>query len=100
MKDICHLFLMQEKISPSFHQHKGYIDNLNAGQPLVVAFDHTLYAIVKQIHRNWPNMYGENMRVIMFGGFHVEMAAFKVFVEWFEDHGWTHALVLTDIASP
>ena len=50
---------------PPFHQHKAYVD---PEQPRVVVFDHTLYAIVKQIHRNWPNMYGENKRVIMFGG--------------------------------
>ena len=36
----------------------------------------------------------------MFGGFYVEMVAFKVLVEWFEDYGWTHALMLTDIALP
>ena len=85
---------------PPFHQHKAYVDNLNPEQPRVVVFDHTLYAIVKQIHRNWPNMYGENKRVIMFGGFHIEIVAIKVLVEWFEDTVWTHALIRADIASP
>ena len=51
---------------PPFHQYKAYVDNLNPGQPHVGAFDHILYAIVTQIYRNCPNIYGENKRVILF----------------------------------
>ena len=35
----------------------------------------------------------------MFGGLHIEMAAFKVLGEWLEASGWTHALTQADIAS-
>ena len=52
------------------------------------------------MHRNYPNIYGENKRVILFDGFNIEIVAFKVLVEWFEDSGWTHALIQADIASP
>ena len=76
------------------------MDKLNPGQTPVVAFDQPLYAIAKQIQWNWPNLYGEDKLVIMFGGLHIEMAAFKVLGEWLEDSGWTHALIQADIASP
>ena len=76
------------------------MDKLNPGQTPVVAFDQPLYAIAKQIQWNWPNLYGEDKLVIMFGGLHIEMAAFKVLGEWLEDSGWKHALIQADIASP
>ena len=44
------------------------VQNLNAGQTPVVTFDQPLYAIVKQIKWKWPEMYGEDTFVIMFGG--------------------------------
>ena len=35
----------------------------------------------------------------MFGGLHIEMAAFKVLGEWQEAFGWTHALAQANVAS-
>ena len=35
----------------------------------------------------------------MFGGLHIEMAAFKVLGEWLEASGWTPALTQADVAS-
>ena len=44
----------------------------------VVAFDQPLYAVAKEIQWMWPDEYGEEKFVIMFGGLHVEMAFLKV----------------------
>ena len=86
-------------IRHSLNMIKASVEKLNPGQTPVVAFDQPLYAIAKQIQWNWPNLYGEDKLVIMFGGLHIEMASFKVLGEWLEDSGWTHALIQADIAS-
>ena len=36
----------------------------------------------------------------MFGGLHVEMAAFKVLGEWLDGSGWVNALIDADVATP
>ena len=38
--------------------------------------------------------------VVMFGGLHIEMAAFRTIGDWLEDSGWMSALVEADITSP
>jgi hypothetical protein len=56
---------------------KSAVEHLNAGQTPVIAFDQPLYALAKQIQWKWPEKYGEDMLVVMFGGLHIEMAALK-----------------------
>ena len=56
---------------------KENVDFLNPGQTSVIAFDQPLYTLAKQIQWNWPNIYGEDKVVIMFGGLFIEMAAFE-----------------------
>ena len=57
--------------------------------------DQPLFAIAKQIHWNWPASHEENQFVIMLGGLHIEMAAFKVLgLAWLNGSGWTS--VITD----
>ncbi len=46
------------------------VEHLNPGQTPVVTFDQPLYALAKQIQWKWPEEYGENKFVIMFGGLH------------------------------
>ena len=41
-----------------------------------------------------------NICVVMFGGLHIEIAAFKVLGEFLDGSGWVNALVNADIASP
>ncbi len=53
------------------------VQHLNAGQTPVVTLDQPLYAIAKQIQWKWPEMYGGDKFVVMFGGLHIEMAALK-----------------------
>ena len=53
------------------------VQHLNAGQTPVVTFDQPLYAIAKQIQWKWPEMYGEDKFVVMFGCLHIEMAGLR-----------------------
>ena len=46
------------------------VQHLNAGQTPVVTFDQHLYATPKQIQWKWPEMYGKDTFVVMFGGLH------------------------------
>ena len=51
---------------------------LNQEQTPVMAVDQPLFASAKQIQWQWPESYGEDKFVVMFGGLHIEMAALKV----------------------
>ena len=44
------------------------VQHLNAGQTPVVTFDQPLYVFAKQLQWKWPEMYGEDTFVVMFGG--------------------------------
>ena len=48
---------------------------------------------------HWPEKYGEDKFVIMFGGLHIEMAALKSIGTLLQDSGWTTALVESGIAT-
>ena len=54
------------------------VNHLNPGQIPVLAADQPLFAIAKQIQWTWPNRFGEDNFVIMFGGLHIEMTVLKV----------------------
>ena len=54
------------------------VEHLNPGQNPVVTFDQPIYALAKQIQFRWPEKYGEDKLVVMFGGLHIEMAALKM----------------------
>ena len=76
------------------------LEKLNPGQVPVIAFDQPLYAVAKEIQWEFPDLYGEEQFVIVFGGLHIEMAFLKVLGQWLEGSGWTVALADQDIASP
>ena len=78
---------------------KTAVNKMNPGQVSVVTFDQPLYAIAKQVQWNWPNTHSENLFVVMLGGLHTEMAAFKVAGDWLQGSGWTRALVQAEIAT-
>ena len=65
---------------------------LNPGQVPVIAADQPIYVVAKQIQWYWPQQYGEDKLVIMFGGFHIELAALRSI-------GWTGALFEAGVAS-
>ena len=45
-------------------------------------------------------IYGEDKQVIMFGGLHIEMAAFRTISDLLDGSGWTSALVEADVITP
>ena len=71
---------------------------LNPGQIPVVTFDQPLYAIAKQVQWNWPEQFGEDQFVVMLGGLHIEMTAFKALGGWLDGSGWTDCLVQAGVA--
>lgn len=75
------------------------VEHLNPGQTPVVTFDQPLYALAKQIQLKWPDRYGEDKLVVMFGGLHIEMAALKMLGTWLQSSGWVEAIVQANVAS-
>ena len=78
---------------------KSAVKHLNAGQTPVLTFDQPLFALAKHIQWKWPEKYGEDKFVVMFGGLHIEMAALKTIGDWLEGSGWAQALVQAEIAT-
>ena len=73
---------------------------LNPEQIPVIAADQPLFALAKQIQWQWPERYGEDKFVIMFGGLHIEMAALKSLGTVLKESGWISVLVDAGVASP
>jgi len=80
-------------------QIKKSVAFLNPGQVPVIAADQPLYALAKQIQWHWPEKYGEDKFVIMFGGLHIEMAALRSIGTFLQGSGWTAALGEAGVAS-
>lgn len=78
---------------------KNAVEHLNPGQTPVITFDQPLFALAKQIQWKWPDSYGEDHIVVMFGGLHIEMAALKTLGDWLKGSGWVQALVQAEIAT-
>jgi len=78
---------------------KNAVEHLNPGQAPVVTFDQPLFALAKQIQWKWPESYGEDQIVVMFGGLHIEMAALRTLGDWLQGSGWVQALVQAEIAT-
>ena len=55
---------------------KEVISFLIPGQTPVMACDQPLFVLARQIQWEWSDIYGEYKFVVMFGGLHIEMAAF------------------------
>lgn len=78
---------------------RAAVHKLNPQQIPVVTFDQPLYAIAKQVQWNWQADFGESHCVVMLGGLHIEMAAFKTLGDWLDGSGWTDSLVHAGVAS-
>ena len=74
--------------------------HLNPGQTSIIASDQPLHALAKPIQWYWPDAYGEDKALVMFGGLHVEKTALKAIGKWLKGSGWTSALVQANVASP
>ena len=75
------------------------VKHLNPSQIPVVAFDQPLFALAKQIHWSVGGAYGESHVVVMLGGLHIEMAAFKALGKWVLGSGWCEALTNETVTS-
>jgi len=78
---------------------RNAVEHLNPGQIPMVTFDQPLFALAKQIQWKWPQEYGEETFVILFGGLHIEMAPLKTVGEWLQGSRWVQALVQAEITS-
>ncbi len=76
------------------------VEHLNPGQISVIAMDPPLYALAKQVQWYWPETMGEESMLIMLGGLHIEMAAFRSLGIWLADSGWTNILVTSEVTTP
>jgi hypothetical protein len=76
------------------------IHHVNVGQIPVMAVDQPLYSLAKQIQMSWPDTHGEDKYLVMLGGLHIEMAAFRALGTWLADSGWVPAIVQAEIATP
>ena len=72
---------------------RNAVQHLNPGQTPVLTCDQPLFTLAKQIQWKWPDTYGEDQLVVMFGGLHIEMTALKTLGDWLQGSGWTQALV-------
>ena len=63
------------------------VQHLNIEQRPVMTFDHPFYAFDKQIQWKWPEMYGQDKFVVMFGVLHIEMAALRTMGDWLQGSG-------------
>ena len=78
---------------------KQAIEYLNPGQIPVTIFDQPLFALAKFVQWKWPDTYGEQKYVVMFGGLHIEMALWNTLGDVLENSGWTAALTEAEVAS-
>ena len=72
---------------------------LNPGQIPVIAFDAPLYALAKFTQWNWPETHGEENIMVIFAGFHIEMAVWKTYGNYLDRSGWTNVIKQAGIAS-
>lgn len=72
---------------------------LNPGQIPVMAVDQPLFALCKIIQWNWPELYGENKFVVIFGHFHVEQGFLKVLGKLLDNSGWSTLVAKSGISS-
>ena len=72
---------------------------LRPDQITVVTVDQPLFAVAKQIQWQWPETFGEDKYIVILGGVHIEMAAFKTIGNLLKESWWTAVLTEAGIAS-
>ena len=86
-------------IARSMKVIKSAVEHINPSQIPVIAVDHPLFAMAKQIQWTLGEMYSEDQYVIMLGGLSIEMAAFKMLGKWLSCSGWAEALCNAGVAT-
>jgi hypothetical protein len=75
------------------------VAKLNPGQTPVITVDQPPYALMKQIQWHWPSKFCEDKYVMMLGGLHTEMAAWRMLGHRLSGAGWIQYLVQAGIAT-
>ena len=86
-------------IAHSLKVIKAAVNQVNPTQIPVVAVDQPLFALAKQIQWTFNEIFNEDQFVIMLGGLHIEMAAFKMLGKWLSGSGWAEALCNAGVAT-
>ena len=86
-------------IKHSMDKVKYLVNFPNPGRTPIITADQPLFVIAQQIQWEWPEMYGEDKFIVLFGGLYIEMACFKVLGDILRDSGWTHSLIEANIAT-
>lgn len=71
---------------------------LNPSQIPVVAVDQPLFALAKQIQWTVGGAYDKSHLVLMLGGLHIEMAAFKALGKWVTGSRWPDVLTNASVS--
>ena len=72
---------------------------LNPEQLSIMACDCPIFAQCKLIQWRWPDLYGEDKLIIMFGGLHMDKALWNTVGDLLCKSGWTDVLVETNVAT-
>lgn len=72
---------------------------LNTDQIPVMCVDQPLFTIAKTLQWNWPDLYGEDKFVILFGPFHIEQSFLKILGQLLEGSGWIGLVVNSGITT-
>lgn len=70
---------------------------MNPGQTPIMMVDQPLFVLAKHIQWQWPNTYGKDKLIVMFGGLNIEMAAVKLLGDLLKGSVWTGALSKAEI---
>ena len=65
----------------------------------VIAFEHPFYVLAKEIQWIFPDSFGEDQFVVMFGGLHIELTALMALGKWFNNSGWVSAISQSGLAT-
>jgi len=74
-------------ISHIVNNNAAAIQFLNPRQTPILMMDQPLYALTKQLQSWFPNLYGEDKYVIILGGLHTEMAAWRTIGDILDGNG-------------
>ena len=77
---------------------RAAVHHVNPAQIPVIAFDQPLFALAKQIQWSFAGTHGEDHFVLMLGGLHIEMTAYKALGKWMDGSGWTEVLYTAGVA--
>ncbi len=64
-----------------------------------MAVDQPLFALAKYVQWMWPQTFGEDKFVIMFGGLHIEMCIWDTIGVFLDSSEWTLALCEAGVAT-